>query len=163
MIHEYKKIMTPIDGSEASEIAFKKAADIAIRNGGVLYLVHVIDNFTFSLLPQYDFNFDKSAFISQAEELAKKMMETYREWALKKGVGEVVVDIRQGRPRVEIATQLPEQFGIDLIVMGATGMSRFEQAMLGSVTTHVVKHAACDVLVVRADKEGKDPEKIFVT
>ncbi|MGQ4819949.1 universal stress protein, partial [Enterococcus faecium] len=38
---------------------------------------------------------------------------------------------------------------IDLIVMGATGLNAVERALVGSTTSYVVKHASCNVMVVK--------------
>jgi nucleotide-binding universal stress UspA family protein len=37
----------------------------------------------------------------------------------------------------------------DLIVMGTKGLSAIGRALLGSVSTRVVQHSSCSVLVVR--------------
>ncbi|HEU4572385.1 MAG TPA: universal stress protein [Candidatus Limnocylindrales bacterium] len=37
----------------------------------------------------------------------------------------------------------------DLVVVGSRGRSGIERALLGSVSDHVVRHAACPVMVVR--------------
>ena len=39
--------------------------------------------------------------------------------------------------------------GADLIVVGTRGLSTAQRLLLGSVSTKVVHHAPCDVLVVR--------------
>jgi nucleotide-binding universal stress UspA family protein len=39
---------------------------------------------------------------------------------------------------------------VDLVVVGTRGRNRIERAVLGSVSDHVVRHAPCPVLVVRA-------------
>jgi nucleotide-binding universal stress UspA family protein len=39
--------------------------------------------------------------------------------------------------------------GADLIVVGTRGLNVAQRALLGSVSTKIVHHAACDVLVVR--------------
>ena len=38
---------------------------------------------------------------------------------------------------------------LDLIVIGARGIYRFRDLLMGSVTEGVVKHASCSVLVVK--------------
>jgi nucleotide-binding universal stress UspA family protein len=38
----------------------------------------------------------------------------------------------------------------DLIVVGTRGRNRVERAVLGSVSDHVIRHAACPVLIVRS-------------
>ena len=39
---------------------------------------------------------------------------------------------------------------VDLVVVGTRGRNRVERAVLGSVSDHVIRHAHCPVLVVRA-------------
>lgn len=56
------------------------------------------------------------------------------------------------RPRavhgVPAAAILDAAEGADLVVMGSRGMGGFRAAVLGSVTNHVSRHAACPVVVV---------------
>lgn len=40
---QYKNILIPVDGSEASIKAFKQAVHIAERNNAALYLVAILD------------------------------------------------------------------------------------------------------------------------
>jgi nucleotide-binding universal stress UspA family protein len=53
-----------------------------------------------------------------------------------------------GNPAAEIISAA-ESRGIDLIVIGRQGMSAVKRFLLGSVADRVVRHATCDVLVVR--------------
>lgn len=39
---------------------------------------------------------------------------------------------------------------VDLVVVGTRGRNRLERAVLGSVSDHVLRHAHCPVLLVRA-------------
>jgi len=43
-----------------------------------------------------------------------------------------------------------ESAGADLVVVGSHGRSGIKAALLGSVSRHVVEHAACPVVVVKA-------------
>jgi len=52
-----------------------------------------------------------------------------------------------GNAAVEIC-KLAEQQHADLIVMGSRGHGPLAAALLGSVATHVVRHALCPVMVV---------------
>jgi nucleotide-binding universal stress UspA family protein len=53
-----------------------------------------------------------------------------------------------GNPAAEII-QAAEREGADLIVLGQRGRSAISRFIEGSVTDRVVRHATCDVLVVR--------------
>ena len=53
-----------------------------------------------------------------------------------------------GKPADEILT-VAKQDKADLIVTGAKGLGAIRRVLLGSVSTRVVQHAHCGVLVVR--------------
>lgn len=56
--------------------------------------------------------------------------------------------LRLGKPADEILT-VAKQRKVDLIVTGAKGLGAIGRVLLGSVSTRVVQHATCSVLVVR--------------
>ena len=43
----------------------------------------------------------------------------------------------------------PKEENVDLIMIGATGLSYIERLFIGSVAQYIVTHAKCDILVVR--------------
>jgi nucleotide-binding universal stress UspA family protein len=53
-----------------------------------------------------------------------------------------------GDPRTEIV-RIAEEWGADLVVVGARGLGAVATAVLGSVSLAVARHASCSVLVVR--------------
>jgi len=65
-----------------------------------------------------------------------------------------------GDPRQSLI-EVAERERADLIVVGSHGRSGIAKMMLGSVSSHIVTHAHCSVLVVkqagRAPGGGKDP------
>lgn len=48
-----------------------------------------------------------------------------------------------------MATTVPKEENVDLIMIGATGLSYIERLFIGSVAQYIVTHAKCDILVVR--------------
>lgn len=54
-----------------------------------------------------------------------------------------------GDPRETLMHEARDQRA-DLIVMGSRGRTGFSKLMLGSVSSHIVTHAPCSVLVVKA-------------
>ena len=63
--------------------------------------------------------------------------------------------IEVGDPR-EVLVAQAESERADLIVLGSHGRTGLTKLMLGSVSSHVVTHAPCSVLVV---KRGKTPTR----
>ena len=55
-----------------------------------------------------------------------------------------------GDPR-EVLLRLVDDERVDLIVMGSHGRTGLAKLLLGSVSSHVVTHAHCSVLVVKED------------
>lgn len=136
----YLKIAVAIDFSEQSLKALDRASQLAKEYNAILQLVNVIDTKSFGAVSAYDLKY--------AEDLKKEnilKMEKLEKEALQTGVKEVESIVETGSPK-GILTQLPQ---VDLIVCGATGLNRMEKMMLGSVAEKVVRHALCDVLIVR--------------
>jgi nucleotide-binding universal stress UspA family protein len=46
------------------------------------------------------------------------------------------------------------EVGADVIVVGSHGHGWLQRVLMGSVSTHVLNHAPCPVLVIRTDDEG---------
>src|SRR5690625_5480542 len=69
---EYENIIVAVDGSEASEKAFKKSVEIAKRNNAKLILTHVIDSRTFATAEAYD-----RTLAVRADDYATELLDLY--------------------------------------------------------------------------------------
>lgn len=156
---EYTRVMVAVDGSKTSEIAFKKAVDIIARNQGKLYIAHIVDTRTLQVFPQYERPLNGSDFLNQQSNAAKQTLDKYKEWAEQRDVTDIEIIIKNGSPRTELADVLPEEYEIDLLILGATGLNAIERAFVGSVSQYVVRNAPSDVLIVRTD-DSVDNEPI---
>lgn len=58
-----------------------------------------------------------------------------------------------GDPRTVVSDYVLAN-GADLLVVGSRGLSGATQALLGSVSSYLVAHASCPVVVYRALAEG---------
>jgi nucleotide-binding universal stress UspA family protein len=63
-------------------------------------------------------------------------------------LGGAEAHVMEGDPR-EVIVQVADDWRANLVVVGARGLGRMERLLLGSVSTAVVRHARCPVLVVR--------------
>ncbi|ASN04987.1 universal stress protein [Virgibacillus necropolis] len=144
MDFEYKDIVVAVDGSDASEIAFKKSLDIAKRNNARLILAHVVDSRTFATAEAYD-----RTLAERAEDYAQELVDGYMTKARSAGVNDIVRCIEYGSPKVKIAKEIAPSVNADLIICGATGMNAVERFFIGSVSENITRYAQCDVLVVR--------------
>jgi len=157
---EYQQIMVAIDGSKTAELAFKKAVNIVKRNEGELIVVHIIDTRSLQSFPQFDRQSASPNFMEQSTNAARNTLRDYKKWAKKQGLDDVKTIVKNGSPRRELTEVLPEEYDIDLLVLGATGLNAFERAFIGSVSQYVIRKASCDVLVVRTDTDEIDSTPI---
>ena len=141
MLQRYQNIMVAVDGSHEAELAFEKGVNVALRNNSRLTIAHVIDTRALQSVSTFE-----------SQEDAKKLMDQYAEKAKEAGVANVVTIVEMGNPKTLLATDIPEEQKVDLIMVGATGLNAFERLLVGSSSEYILRHAKVDLLVVR-DKE----------
>lgn len=143
MFGEYHHLLVPVDGSEQSRHSFQKALAIAKRNQATLHILYVEDTRNVTI-PQRDLDFSDS--------LDKPIDSDFVDELARLGEAEDIQTEKiliRGNPLSSIASIIPEKLGTDLIVIGATGKGAVTRVLVGSVSNYVVRHAPCDVLVVR--------------
>ncbi len=145
---KYTNILVAVDGSTASEWAFKKSIEIAKRNDAQLTIAHIIDTRTFATVEAYD-----RTISERADMFARELMEKYKSQAVDAGVQKVEYVIDYGSPKIIIPKEIAKKNNVDLIICGATGMNAVERFLIGSVSENITRYAPCDVLVIRTDKE----------
>ena len=145
----YQNIVVAVDGSTLSNYAFKKAIDVAKRNvGATLHIIHVIDT---SVATSFDMLYDNMVeLIRQHGEVLLTGCETQAKDA---GLESIKTILTKGVPKQVLSKKLDEHVQADLIVCGATGVNAVEQIFIGSNTDAIVRHAKCDVLVVRTPEQ----------
>ena len=135
-----RRITLAIDGSDASAQALefvltKFQPDRSTGKGGLVPIhVSVIHAMPFLRYPEL-------------MEAGHKFIEQSVQKLIKAGfTAEAVCQL--GKPAEEIM-KVASKHHADLIVMGAKGLGAIARFLLGSVSTRVVQHAHCSVLVVR--------------
>ena len=147
MLQRYQNIMVAVDGSHEAELAFEKGVNVALRNNSRLTIAHVIDTRALQSVSTFD-----AEVYEELQEDAKKLMDQYAEKAKEAGVTNVVTIVEMGNPKTLLATDIPDEQKVDLIMVGATGLNAFERLLVGSSSEYILRHAKVDLLVVR-DKE----------
>ncbi len=145
-----KKILVPIDFSDAARAALEYA--VALRaTGGSIELFHVLER------PSYFgpeilmvSGAEALASIEQfAAEQAEAELRLLVEQLGMRGVSNVHYRVTRGVPAERIVEEATE---FDLIVMGTTGRTGLAHLLAGSVAEKVVRLAPCPVLTVRASE-----------
>lgn len=144
MERNYKNVLIAVDGSEPSKNAFLKSLEVANRHEAELTIMHVVDSRPYRGIRLYDVNYSKRA-LEHGEALVKLREDEAKENNIK-SVSTVVLE---GAPKSAIVKYVQQNPEIDIVICGATGINAVERMVIGSVADHVVKHARCDVLVVK--------------
>lgn len=136
------KIVVAYDGSEDADRALDRAASIADASSELV----VVSAARLAALT-HDPALGTSAVDPVESEWARENLDKARG-----RLGERPFTIRtveaHGDPADAVVRQAKEE-DADLIVVGTRGLNMAQRALLGSVSTKIVHHAPCDVLVVR--------------
>lgn len=141
-----KRILVPTDFSPQAENALKVAAELALKHGSKIYLLHSLE-MPLSLIRGADSsNLPESLFfIKLAEKNFSELLEKpyLKEIEVQEAIGhnEIYNDI--------IATV--EKSNIDIVIMGSHGASGFKEMFIGSNTEKVVRTSSIPVLVIKND------------
>lgn len=151
------RILVATDGSEASSLAVRAAADLASRANAELHLVHVRQRFPVQRGLPYSAHLERAVedhAASYAEETEQLMRRRAFE-ARAEGADVTDVHLPEGREAEEIAG-LAGELSADLLVIGRRRFGSIKRLLVGSVSEGVVGLARCPTLVV-CDREGAWP------
>ncbi len=138
-----ERIVVGYDGSEHGQRALERAAMIAQASGARLSIVSSAKISTLVRDPG-----GGAAPVDPAEaEAREKALAAAREYMASQGMAADFVE-GHGNP-ADVLLQEAEATSADLIVVGTRGLNAAQRLLLGSVSTNVLHHAPCDVLVVR--------------
>src|SRR5579872_385822 len=147
-----EKILVATDGSKNSERAVQAAVQIAERISAELIVVTVIMEMVPPVYSPIGVDvpaIDYSAYLSRAEGDAKKIAEAAVASAQNQGVRARLVLLRSVTSIPDTIIEEASKESVNLIVAGTRGLGGFKKLLLGSVSSALVAHAPCSVLVVR--------------
>jgi nucleotide-binding universal stress UspA family protein len=148
------KILLPVDGSVVSLEAVRFA--IRLAQDGLntsVVLANVQESATlYELMVAHD-----PQIIEQVSAAAGAHTLAAAETLLKDANIDYECEVASGDPAHTLIDIL-ENFGCDLVVMGASGMSPLRSALLGSVSNEVLHAAGVPVMIVKASQASDLPE-----
>ena len=155
----FKRILVALDGSENSARASQAALELAEKLQAELIVLHAI------IPPTLYYHTEISPEGPVIEPPThEKEIDLYLEYARRVGHGIVDGTVSEAKKRgIAVRAELPETTSsvvetivnqavgenADLIVVGTRGLGGFKRLLLGSVSSGVVDHAHCPVLVIR--------------
>ena len=138
----FKKILVPLDGSEQSIWALGRAVHIAKNLGGEITLINVYSVSSLAITPNQIYK-----HIRAMRKHGEGILEDARKKAEAEGVQAQTLLVNGHT--VEEILKTAREGNFSLIVIGARGLSKIKELLMGSVSDAVTKHAHCPVLVVR--------------
>ena len=147
--NSFAKILAAFDGSSDSVRAAKRASALAKEFSAALTLVHVYSIPAFAYggpgpMPLVDFSALEDSAKTKAQEVLSRGIEACKD----EGVTPTAQTL-EASSIVQALVEYAAKNGHDLIVIGTRGMTGFKKLLVGSVSSGVVTHAQCSVLVVR--------------
>jgi len=143
-----KRILVPIDFSEASDAALAEARDLAVTLGASVRIVHVFDDpyvtGAMSADGQMFLSPDlRAALVADAEARLHERLQA----SVSSGLGEETALLNG--PVAASIVEYARGHAVDLILMATHGRGGMAHLLLGSVAERVVRTAPCPVLTLR--------------
>ncbi|PWL44742.1 MAG: universal stress protein [Veillonellaceae bacterium] len=137
------RILVPVDGSNQSKEALRRAAFIARQFDASITLLSVVEfGKVMSGIQQVSTGgYMPEHLTAGAEEMLKKMAKLVPEDI------HVETEALLGDP-AEVVVEEAEEEHYDLVVMGSRGLGKIKGIFMGSVSQQVVQECKCPVLVI---------------
>jgi universal stress protein A len=137
------RVIVGVDFSDASRGALAQGAAWAEKLGRPLLAVHVLQS-PAPMLPEAQIALPDPTWLEAMEDHARLHLHQWIE-----GIRDATAEVRWGSPAEELVALADAD---SLLVVAQVGHTGLERLLFGSTAARVVKHAPCDVLVVRRDK-----------
>ena len=146
----YRQLLVPLDGSEPSALGLAEAIEVAKHQGGVLRLIHVVNEV---VLSSPHAGFAAGQIIDGLRESGKAILNDGERQARAAGVNvDTILEEALGGQAGSHIMQQAKAWRADLIVMGTHGRRGVRRMVMGSDAEYVVRHTPVPVLLVRSQE-----------
>lgn len=146
MIQEgYSKVFVALDGTDQQDFVLARAIKVAANNGAKLYIGHVIDSTALESAGAYPVDLINGLETAFRDSIAPVVEEA----KANPDIADVEIIIRAGRIRETLKDEMLDVIQPDLVMCGARGLSSIKYALLGSISTFLLRSTDCDILVVK--------------
>lgn len=141
----YSKVFVALDGTEQQDFVLARAIKVAANNGAKLFIGHVIDSTALESAGAYPVD-----LVNGLEEAFRNSIaEQVEEAQANPDIAGVEIIVRAGRIRETLKDEMLDVIKPDLVMCGARGLSSIKYALLGSISTFLLRSTECDILVVK--------------
>ena len=142
------RILIPYDFSETAELALEHATFMAKLHKAEIYLLHVIESYSFTSAISNAFSKSQSDYESKIETSANVRLKEIADKLHRNSGMTVNLKTEVGKIYKKIIV-VAEDLAVDVIVMGTHGASGFQEFLIGSNSYRVVMGAPCPVITVQ--------------
>ena len=114
-------------------------------DGAKLIIGHVIDSTALESAGSYPVDLINGLEEAFRNSIADQVAEAEKN----PDIPEVEVIVRAGRIRETLKDEMLDVIQPDLVLCGARGLSSIKYALLGSISTFLLRNTDCDILVVK--------------
>ncbi len=160
MQHPLSTILLATDGSADATLAERAAADLAMKTGAALHVIHTWEPMgvaPYSYVGMADSYYDPLIFESDARAVLDKSVHQIEA----RGGKIAGQHLRMGRTVDEIAA-LAASLDADLICIGSRGLGPVRRLVLGSVSEGLVHTADRPVLIMRGGEAAWPPAQLVI-
>ena len=140
----FTKILVPVDGLDNSYRALESALVLSEKLGSIISVVNVMEQVPITHI--------------ESEKLLSELLEAYKkenqeilskcsDIARQKGIAIKTV-LLQGNP-APVILDYSKKENFDLVIMGSRGMGKFKELIIGSVSSKIVHHSPCAIMIIR--------------
>ena len=140
----FTKILVPVDGSDNSYRALEAALVLSEKLGSNISVVNVMEQVPITHI--------------ESEKLLSELLEAYKkenqeilskcsDIARQKGIAIKTV-LLQGNP-APVILDYSKKENFDLVIMGSRGIGKFKELIIGSVSSKIVHHSPCAIMIIR--------------
>jgi nucleotide-binding universal stress UspA family protein len=138
----YQRILVATDGSDCSVRAAAHAIYLAEALGARLYALYSVD-----VQRAFHVGIHFNEAVAELQKFGEEAVGAVREKAEERGI-ECEEILAEGAPHRSII-RVSNEIGADLIVIGSTGMTSLERALIGSESQKVLHFSERPVLLIR--------------
>ena len=142
----YKKILAALDGGDTQAFIAHRALVIAHNENAEVLFAHGMEDSDLRVA-----HLDSEKYVIQCKEsIEEALAEELAAAAQDECIPAVNVVVKAGHAN-DVLGEIAKEYKPDLVICGKRGFTGLKAAFLGSVSTYLVRHMKCDVLVVRPE------------
>lgn len=154
-IEAVTRVLVPLDGSRHSDETVRFLLTMPLPSRVEVVVMAVLQSFAATFVKAYTLDLERDreivAELQEAEEEAARRVLKEAENRLRTGRYRVSTIVSRGDPSQEILREAVQR-NVDVIALGAKGLTGVRGFLLGSVAQRVARYAKSSVLIVRPPK-----------